>query len=84
MQLHTISERLEKLESEREELLEYQSLDRRRRAIEYCILHNDRAAKVEQINDVRASPLQPPPHSMNVMLYKLRSGSVESHHKYIS
>lgn len=58
VQLQTISARLEKLESERQELLEYQRLDRKRRAIEYCILDSDRAETIQQINKVSAVLLQ--------------------------
>eukprot|EP00892_Ulva_mutabilis_P006487 jgi/Ulvmu1/420/UM001_0427.1 len=53
--LKTIAERLEKLESERQELLEYQRLDRKKRAIEYCILDNDRTEVMQQINKVKES-----------------------------
>lgn len=52
LQLKTIAERLEKLEFERQELLEYQRLDRKRRAIEYCILDNDRTETMQHINRV--------------------------------
>jgi chromosome segregation ATPase len=52
MQLKTISDRLEKLQSEREELLEYHRLDRQKRAIEYRILDKDRVDVVAQINEV--------------------------------
>lgn len=52
LQLKTIKERLEKLAKEREQLLEYQMLDKKRKAIEFCILDHDRVKIVKELNEV--------------------------------
>lgn len=52
VQLRTIKERLEKLAKEREQLLEYQRLDKKRKAIEFCILDHDRVKIVKELNEV--------------------------------
>lgn len=55
LQLNTIKERLEKLAQEREQLLEYQRLDKKRKAIEFCILDHDRVKVVKELNEVRST-----------------------------
>jgi chromosome segregation ATPase len=52
MQLKTIKDRLEKLSEEREQLMEYQRLDKKRKAIEFCILDHDRVKIVKELNGV--------------------------------
>lgn len=52
MQLKTIKVRLEKLAKEREQLLEYQRLDKKRKAIEFCILDHARVKIVKELKEV--------------------------------
>lgn len=54
-QLATIAERLERLRAESHELLEWQRLDRERRAIEYRILGDERTDIRERLKTVRAT-----------------------------
>lgn len=53
MQLKTIKARLQKLAKEREQLLQYQRLDKKRKAIEYCILDHDRLKILQELKNVR-------------------------------
>ena len=70
MQLTTIKERLEKLAKEREQLLQYQRLDKKCKAIEFCILDLDRAKTVKELNEVRTAY----PHMHSMQTSTLRTG----------
>lgn len=50
--LHTIDERLKTLEEEKEELKEYQSWDKIRRSLEYCIYDKELKEAQKKLKDV--------------------------------
>jgi structural maintenance of chromosome 3 (chondroitin sulfate proteoglycan 6) len=50
-----INERLKELESEKEELKEYQQLDRERRALEYCIFDHELKETEAKLNEIESN-----------------------------
>jgi structural maintenance of chromosome 3 (chondroitin sulfate proteoglycan 6) len=48
-----INERLKELESEKEELKEYQQLDRERRALEYCLFDHELKETEAKLSEVK-------------------------------
>ena len=53
--MHTIEERLQTLEEEKEELKEYQKWDKLRRSLEYCIHDRDLKDTKRKLEEVRFS-----------------------------